>query len=178
MAQAKTATRPQARHRARPGACSTQMALIRRFEEKAAEMYALGQDRRLPPPLSSARRRWRSARSPRCVPTTTRCPRTASTATACAKGMRPARVMAELFGRSDGLCKGRAARCTSSTRASTSSAATAIVGAHLPLATGAALRVKYQGGDQVGPVLLRRRRGAGGRVPRVASTWPRSGSCR
>ena len=50
---------------------SQTMMLIRRFEERAGEMYAQGQGRRLPAPRRSARRRRSSARRARCATATT-----------------------------------------------------------------------------------------------------------
>ena len=168
MAQAKTATPgPRGSTPELARRLLTQMALIRRFEEKAAEMYALGQDRRLPPPLhrpgggggrrhlDAPPRRLRDRRP------------TASTATAWPRAPIPRRVMAELFGRSDGLSKGKGGSMHLFDKSVNFLGGHAIVGAHLPLAAGAAFAIKYQGGDQVVALLLRRRRGAGGRVPRV-----------
>ena len=66
-----------------------------------------------------------------------------------------------------GSARARAARCTSSTRASTSSAATRIVGAPPAARRGGGLRDQVPGRRPGGAVLLRRRRGARGRVPRV-----------
>jgi len=59
----------------------TQMAMIRRFEEKAAEMYALGKIGGSSTFISGRRRsRWAPPR--RCAWTTTRCRPIVSTATA------------------------------------------------------------------------------------------------
>ena len=85
-----------------------------------------------------------------------------------AKGADPRRMMAELFGRRDGLCKGKGGSMHLFDKSVNFLGGHAIVGAHLPLATGVGFAIKYQGGDQVIVVLLRRRRGARGRVPRVA----------
>ena len=92
------------------------MALIRRFEEKAAEIYALGkiggflhlyigQEAVAVGAISTLRPDDYAVSSYRehghCL----------------AKGSDPRRAMAELFGRATGSARARAARCTSSTRA-------------------------------------------------------------
>lgn len=125
-----------------------EMSLIRRFEEKAAEMYALGkiggflhlyigqeavavgataalrQDDYV---ISSYREHGHSL----------------------AKGSDPRRVMAELFGRRDGLCKGKGGSMHLFDKAVNFLGGHAIVGAHLPKAAGVGFAIKYEGGDQV-----------------------------
>jgi len=68
---------------------------------------------------------------------------------ALAKGSDPRRAMAELFGRRDGLCKGKGGSMHLFDRSANFLGGHAIVGAHLPLAAGAGFAIKYQGGDQV-----------------------------
>ena len=126
----------------------TQMSLIRRFEEKAAEMYALGkiggflhlyigQEAVAVGAMSTIRPDDYAISSYRehghCL----------------AKGSDPRRVMAELFGRRDGLSKGKGGSMHLFDKSVNFLGGHAIVGAHLPLATGAAFAIKYQGGDQV-----------------------------
>src|SRR6266478_3238579 len=126
----------------------TQMWLIRRFEEKAAEMYALGkiggflhlyigQEAVAVGAMSTIRPDDYAISSYRehghCL----------------AKGSDPKRVMAELFGRRDGLSKGKGGSMHLFDKSVNFLGGHAIVGAHLPLATGAAFAIKYQGGDQV-----------------------------
>ena len=126
----------------------TQMWLIRRFEEKAAEMYALGkiggflhlyigQEAVAVGAMSTIRPDDYAISSYRehghCL----------------AKGSDPRRVMAELFGRRDGLSKGKGGSMHLFDKSVNFLGGHAIVGAHLPLATGAAFAIKYQGGDQV-----------------------------
>ena len=126
----------------------TQMSLIRRFEEKAAEMYALGkiggflhlyigQEAVAVGAMSTLRPDDYAISSYRehghCL----------------AKGSDPRRVMAELFGRRDGLSKGKGGSMHLFDKSVNFLGGHAIVGAHLPLATGAAFAIKYQGGDQV-----------------------------
>jgi pyruvate dehydrogenase E1 component alpha subunit len=126
----------------------TQMSLIRRFEEKAAEMYALGkiggflhlyigQEAVAVGAISTLRPDDYAISSYRehghCL----------------AKGSDPRRVMAELFGRRDGLSKGKGGSMHLFDKSVNFLGGHAIVGAHLPLATGAAFAIRYQGGDQV-----------------------------
>jgi pyruvate dehydrogenase E1 component alpha subunit len=66
-----------------------------------------------------------------------------------AKGSDPRRAMAELFGRRDGLSKGKGGSMHLFDREKNFLGGHAIVGAHLPLAAGVAFGIKYQGGDQV-----------------------------
>jgi pyruvate dehydrogenase E1 component alpha subunit len=124
------------------------MLLIRRFEERCAEMYALGKiggflhlyigeeavavgavDALRPDDyLFSAYRD-----HGHCL----------------ARGSAPKRVMAELFGRATGLCKGKGGSMHLIDVERRFMGGYAIVGGHLPLAAGAAFAVKYRGGDQV-----------------------------
>jgi len=125
-----------------------QMSLIRRFEEKAAEMYALGkiggflhlyigQEAVAVGAMSTLRPDDYAISSYRehghCL----------------AKGSDTRRVMAELFGRRDGLSKGKGGSMHLFDKSVNFLGGHAIVGAHLPLAAGAAFAIKYQGGDQV-----------------------------
>src|SRR5213594_1928551 len=126
----------------------TQMSLIRRFEEKAAEMYALGkiggflhlyigQEAVAVGAMSTIRPDDYAISSYRehghCL----------------AKGSDPKRVMAELHGRRDGLSKGKGGSMHLFDRSTNFLGGHAIVGAHLPIAAGVAFAIKYQGGDQV-----------------------------
>jgi pyruvate dehydrogenase E1 component alpha subunit len=126
----------------------TQMALIRRFEEKAAEMYAagkiggflhlyIGQEAVAVGAMSTLRPDDYAVSSYRehghCL----------------AKGSDPRRAMAELFGRADGLCKGKGGSMHLFDKSVNFLGGHGIVGSHLPLATGAGFAIKYQGGDQV-----------------------------
>src|SRR5437667_1345623 len=66
-----------------------------------------------------------------------------------AKGSDPKRMMAELFGRRDGLSKGKGGSMHLLARTTNFLGGHAIVGAHLPIAVGVAFAIKYRGGDQV-----------------------------
>ena len=126
----------------------TQMSLIRRFEEKAAEMYAMGkiggflhlyigQEAVAVGATSAVRPDDYAISSYRehghCL----------------AKGSDPRKVMAELFGRRDGLCQGKGGSMHLFDRSVNFLGGHAIVSAHLPLATGVGFAIRYQGGDQV-----------------------------
>jgi len=124
------------------------MLLIRRFEEKAAEAYALGKvggflhlyigEEAVAVGATSVLRADDYAISAyrdhgHCL----------------AKGADPRRVMAELFGRRDGLSKGKGGSMHLFDRSVNFLGGHAIVGAHLPLAAGAAFAIKYEGRDAV-----------------------------
>ena len=66
-----------------------------------------------------------------------------------AKGSDPRRAMAELFGRRDGLSKGKGGSMHLFDRSVNFLGGHAIVGAHLPIAAGAGFGIKYGKGDQV-----------------------------
>ncbi len=124
------------------------MMLIRRFEEKAAECYALGKiggflhlsigEEAVAAGVTSVLRPDDYAISTyrehgHCL----------------AKGSDPRRVMAELFGRRDGLSKGKGGSMHLFDKSRNFLGGHAIVGAHLPIATGVGFAIKYQDGDQV-----------------------------
>jgi pyruvate dehydrogenase E1 component alpha subunit len=148
MAQAKTAVATPRLDSELARQLLNQMMLIRRFEEKAAEMYALGkiggflhlyigQEAVAVGATSTIRLDDYAVSSYRehghCL----------------AKGSDPRRIMAELFGRRDGLSKGKGGSMHLFDKSVNFLGGHAIVGAHLPLAAGAAFAIKYQGGDQV-----------------------------
>jgi pyruvate dehydrogenase E1 component alpha subunit len=126
----------------------TQMSVIRRFEEKAAEMYALGK-------IGGFLHLYIGQEAVAVGATSTLRPDDYSISSyrehghCLAKGSDPGRVMAELFGRKDGLSKGKGGSMHLFDKSRNFLGGHAIVGAHLPLACGAAFAIKYQGGDQV-----------------------------
>ncbi len=125
-----------------------QMLLIRRFEEKSAEMYALakiagflhlyiGQE-------AVAVGATAALRPDDYVISAYR-----EHGHCLARGSDPKRVMAELFGKATGLCKGKGGSMHLVDAERRFMGGYAIVGGHLPLATGLAFAVQYRGGDQV-----------------------------
>src|SRR6266516_885676 len=124
------------------------MILIRRFEEKAAEAYALGKiggflhlsigEEAVAAGATSVLRPDDYAISPdrehgHCL----------------INGSDPRCVMAELFGRVAGLSKGKGGSMHLFDKEHNFLGGHAIVGAHLPLAAGVGFAIKYRGGDQV-----------------------------
>lgn len=124
------------------------MLLQRRFEERCAEAYALGkiggfchlyigQEAVSTGVLSILR-------DDDYVITTYR-----DHGQALARGMPPRNVMAELFGRVDGVVRGKGGSMHLFDRNVNFLGGHGIVGAHVPLATGVGFAIKYRGGDQV-----------------------------
>jgi pyruvate dehydrogenase E1 component subunit alpha len=124
------------------------MLLQRRFEERTAEAYALGkiggfchlyigQEAVSTGVLSVLR-------SDDYVITTYR-----DHGQALARGIAPRAVMAELFGRVDGVVKGKGGSMHLFDRNVNFLGGHGIVGAHVPLATGIGFAIKYRGTDQV-----------------------------
>ncbi len=125
-----------------------QMLLIRRFEEKSAEMYALakiagflhlyiGEEAVAVGAIASIRPDDYVISAYRdhghCL----------------ARGSDPGKVMAELFGKATGLCKGKGGSMHLVDAQRNFMGGYAIVGGHLPLAVGLAFAVQYQKRDQV-----------------------------
>jgi len=125
-----------------------QMLLIRRFEERSAEMYALakiagflhlyiGEEAIAVGAIAAIRADDYVISAYRdhghCL----------------AKGADPGQVMAELFGKATGLCKGKGGSMHLVDAKRNFMGGYAIVGGHLPLATGLAFAVNYQKRDQV-----------------------------
>jgi pyruvate dehydrogenase E1 component alpha subunit len=124
------------------------MLLQRRFEEKCAEAYALGriggfchlyigQE-------ACGTGAITSLRDDDYVITTYR-----DHGQALARGISPRAVMAELFGKSDGVVRGKGGSMHLFDRNVNFLGGHGIVGAHVPLATGVGFAIKYRGGDQV-----------------------------
>src|SRR5712691_3797370 len=124
------------------------MMLIRRFEEKAAEAYALGKIGGFLH-LSIGEEAVAAGASSVLRPDDYAISTYREHGHCLAKGSDPRRAMAELFGRRDGLSKGKGGSMHLFDKNSNFLGGHAIVGAHLPLAAGVAFAIKYQGGDQV-----------------------------
>jgi pyruvate dehydrogenase E1 component alpha subunit len=124
------------------------MLLIRRFEERAGEMYArskiggflhlsIGEEATI---VGSAR----ALREHDYLVSTYR-----SHGNAIARGTRPERVMAELFGRVDGCAKGHGGSMHMFDLEHRFMGGYGIVGGNLPIAAGIALASDYTGTDEV-----------------------------
>jgi pyruvate dehydrogenase E1 component alpha subunit len=125
-----------------------QMLLIRRFEERAAEAYALGkiggfchlyigQEAVAVGSLAALREDDYAICSYR------------EHGQALGRGIPPGVVMAELFGKATGCSKGKGGSMHLFDASRRFMGGHAIVGGHIPLAVGIAFAIKYQGGDQV-----------------------------
>ena len=124
------------------------MMLIRRFEEKAAEAYALGQIGGFLH-LSIGEEAVAVGAMSVLRPDDYAISAYREHGHCLAKGSDPRRAMAELFGRRDGLSKGKGGSMHLFDRSRNFLGGHAIVAAHLPLAAGAAFALKYEGGDGV-----------------------------
>src|ERR687890_2173695 len=124
------------------------MMLIRRFEERAGEMYAktkvggflhlaIGEEATI---VGSTR----ALRDQDYLISTYR-----SHGHTLARGSEPERVMAELFGRVDGLCSGRGGSMHMFDLERRFMGGYGIVGGNLPLAAGMALSADYRGTEDV-----------------------------
>jgi pyruvate dehydrogenase E1 component alpha subunit len=124
------------------------MLLQRRFEEKCAEAYALGRIGGFCHLYIGQEACGTGAitalRDDDYVITTYR-----DHGQALARGMSPRAVMAELFGKSDGVVRGKGGSMHLFDRNVNFLGGHGIVGAHVPLATGVGFAIKYRGGDQV-----------------------------
>jgi pyruvate dehydrogenase E1 component alpha subunit len=125
-----------------------QMLLIRRFEEKSAEVYVagkiggfchlyIGQEAVGVGAISAIRKEDYVLASYR------------EHGLALAKGMTSRSIMAELFGKATGCSKGKGGSMHMFDKSVGFLGGHAIVGGQIPLATGTAFATKYQGSDQV-----------------------------
>jgi pyruvate dehydrogenase E1 component alpha subunit len=124
------------------------MVLIRRFEEKANQMYQrakisgflhlyIGEEANGVGAISALR-------EDDYVSTGYR-----EHGQAIMKGIEPRLVMAELFGKETGISKGKGGSMHMFSKEKRFLGGNAIVGANLPIATGAALAINYRKGDQI-----------------------------
>jgi pyruvate dehydrogenase E1 component alpha subunit len=124
------------------------MLLQRRFEERCAEMYAIGRiggfchlyigQEAVSTGIISL------LRSDDYIITTYR-----DHGQALARGMTPRAVMAELFGRQDGCAKGKGGSMHMFDKQLGFLGGHGIVGGHVPIAAGVGFAIRYRGGDQV-----------------------------
>jgi pyruvate dehydrogenase E1 component alpha subunit len=124
------------------------MLLVRRFEEKAAEMYsqgkiggflhlAVGMEASCVGAISVLRPDDYAIAGYR------------EHGHALSKGADPKKCMAELFGKLGGMSKGKGGSMHFFDKERNFLGGTGIVGGQIPIGTGAALAVSYRGGDQV-----------------------------
>jgi pyruvate dehydrogenase E1 component alpha subunit len=125
-----------------------EMMLIRRFEEKAAEAYALGKIGGFLH-LSIGEEAVAAGAMSVLRPDDYAISTYREHGHCLAKGSDPKRVMAELFGRRDGLSKGKGGSMHLFDKPRNFLGGHAIVGAHLPLAAGVGFAIKYRGEDRV-----------------------------
>lgn len=125
-----------------------EMLLMRRFEERTAEAYALGKIGGFCHLYIGQEAVGAGAisvlRPDDYVITSYR-----DHGQALARGITPRAVMAELFGRIDGCSKGKGGSMHLFDRNTNFLGGHGIVAAHIPLATGVGFAIKYRGGDQV-----------------------------
>jgi pyruvate dehydrogenase E1 component alpha subunit len=125
-----------------------QMLLIRRFEEKSAEMYALAK-------IGGFLHLYigEEAIAVGAVAAATQDDYVISAyrdhGHCLARGSDPGAVMAELFGKATGLCKGKGGSMHLVDARRNFMGGYAIVGGHLPLATGLAFAIQYRKQDRV-----------------------------
>jgi pyruvate dehydrogenase E1 component alpha subunit len=125
-----------------------QMQLIRRFEEKAAEMYALGK-------IGGFLHLYIGQEAVAVGAMSTLRPDDLAIAGyrehghILSKGGDPRRVMAELFGRRDGVSKGKGGSMHMFDRAINFLGGHAIVGGYLPIAAGVGFAIRYEDRDRV-----------------------------
>ena len=143
------------------------MMLIRRFEERAGEMYAkakvggflhlaIGEEATIVGAV-------RAMRDEDYLISTYR-----SHGHALSRGADPNKVMAELFGRESGVSHGRGGSMHMFDLENRFMGGYGIVGGNLPLAAGMALSSDYRGTEEVTRVRVRRRRLQPGHVRRDA----------
>ncbi len=123
------------------------MLLIRRFEERGRASSTSARRSAASCTSRSARRRRSSGRSARCAPTDYLIGTYRTHGHAMARGSEPARVMAELFGRVDGLCRGRGGSMHMFDLPRRFMGGYGIVGGNLPIAAGFGLASRLPGDD-------------------------------
>ncbi|MFN9310751.1 pyruvate dehydrogenase (acetyl-transferring) E1 component subunit alpha [Gemmatimonas sp.] len=124
------------------------MLLQRRFEERCAEMYAIGRIGgfcHLYIGQEAVSTGFISLLRPDDYSITTY----RDHGQALARGMTPRAVMSELFGRQDGCAKGKGGSMHMFDRQLGFLGGHGIVGGHVPIASGVGFAIRYRGGDQV-----------------------------
>ena len=148
MAKKKSDTSPQAPDGDARRELLRSMLLQRRFEERCAEAYALGKIGGFCHLYIGQEATGTGAisvlRPDDYIITTYR-----DHGQALARGMSPRAIMAELFGRIDGVARGKGGSMHLFDRNVNFLGGHGIVGGHVPIATGVGFAIKYRGGDQV-----------------------------
>ena len=124
------------------------MLMQRRFEERTAEMYAIGRIGgfcHLYIGQEAVSTGFNSLLRPDDYLITTY----RDHGQALARGMTPRAVMAELFGRQDGCARGKGGSMHMFDTQLGFLGGHGIVGGHIPIAAGVGFAIKYRGGDQV-----------------------------
>jgi len=124
------------------------MLLIRRFEEKAVELFERGRIRGNVHPCigqEAVSAGVCAALRPDDYMTSTH----RGHGNCLAKGAEPRRMMAELLGKATGYCKGKGGSMHIADFAGGNLGANGIVGGGVPIAVGAGLSIQNRGGDQV-----------------------------
>jgi pyruvate dehydrogenase E1 component alpha subunit len=125
-----------------------EMLLIRRFEEKAAEAYALGKIGGFCH-LYIGQEAVAVGVSAALEPTDYVIASYREHGQALVRGISARAVMAELYGKSTGCSSGKGGSMHLFDAKKRFMGGHGIVGSHLPLATGLAFAIKYRGGDEV-----------------------------
>jgi len=125
-----------------------EMLLIRRFEEKAAEAYALGKIGGFCH-LYIGQEAVAVGVSAALEPTDYVIASYREHGQALVRGIPPRAVMAELYGKSTGCSSGKGGSMHLFDAEKRFMGGHGIVGGHLPLATGLAFAIKYRSGDEV-----------------------------
>jgi pyruvate dehydrogenase E1 component alpha subunit len=129
------------------------MRLIRRFEERAVELYRAGEMRgTMHPAIGQEAVSVGICTALRPDDTITSTHR--GHGDVLAKGAAPERVMAELFGRTTGVCKGKGGSMHVADLSIGAVGANGIVGAGIPITNGLALAGKLRGLDRVSVVFF------------------------
>ena len=157
-----------ARPRRTRSTCCARCCCIRRFEEKARRALQRWARSAASCTSTSARRRSRSGAMQALTPDDAIVATYREHGHALARGIPAGALMAEMYGKANGCSRGRGGSMHLFDAARRFYGGNAIVGGGLPLAVGLALADKLQARAARDRLLLRRRRGGRGRVPRVA----------
>ena len=125
-----------------------EMLLIRRFEEKCAQLYGMGKISGFCH-LYSGQEAIATGSIGAIMPEDYVITAYRDHGLAISKGLDPRRILAELLGKSTGTSKGKGGSMHLFSREKNFLGGHAIVGGHIPLATGAAFAIKYRNEKRV-----------------------------